>query len=162
MMLHVCTAVPLLSFTRILPATTRTRISLDTNGTKSSAPRQVQCMAANESSDSTIIRRTANYQRPILDYNHVQSLKSEYVVQLLLLLLLLLFVLNQKHKHLASFKKKKKQRRQFFLHFSNTQNLKVQCRSKINKTIMIILSAKCKGNKNHVIELGIYRSLKFQ
>ncbi len=79
MSLNVCALVPLLSFTR-LAATTRTGISLETNGSESSAPRPVQCMAANKNSDSTIIRRTANYQRPIWDYDYVQSLRSDYVV----------------------------------------------------------------------------------
>ena len=79
MSLSVCAFVPLLSFTR-LAATTRTGISLETNGSESNAPRPVQCMATNKNSDSTIIRRTANYQRPIWDYDYLQSLRSDYVV----------------------------------------------------------------------------------
>ncbi|GMY11172.1 myrcene synthase, chloroplastic-like [Fagus crenata] len=35
-------------------------------------------MVAKEISNSTIIRRTGNYQRPIWDYDYVQSLRSEY------------------------------------------------------------------------------------
>jgi (-)-alpha-terpineol synthase len=79
MSLHLCASVPLLSFTR-LPAKSRTCISLETNGSENSAPRPVKRMAANRNSDSTIIRRNANYQRPIWDYDYMQSLRSEYLV----------------------------------------------------------------------------------
>jgi (-)-alpha-terpineol synthase len=79
MSIHLCASVPLLSFTR-LPAKSRTCISLETNGSENSAPRPVKRMVANRNSDSTIIRRNANYQRPIWDYDYMQSLRSEYMV----------------------------------------------------------------------------------
>ncbi|KAK7827843.1 myrcene synthase [Quercus suber] len=40
----------------------------------------VQCMANSKISKSTdIVRRSANYQAPIWDYDYIQSLRSEYV-----------------------------------------------------------------------------------
>ncbi|KAM4128988.1 hypothetical protein ACJW30_02G210700 [Castanea mollissima] len=79
MSLFLHSSVPLLSFTR-LPATSRTCFSHKTNGSESRSPRTVQCMAAKRNSDnSSIIRRTANYQPPMWDYDYMQSLKSEYV-----------------------------------------------------------------------------------
>ena len=80
MSLFLHSSVPLLSFPR-LPATARTCFSHKTNGSESRSPRTAQCMAAKRNFDnSSIIRRTANYQPPIWDYDHMQSLKSEYVV----------------------------------------------------------------------------------
>ncbi|XP_075653682.1 terpene synthase 10-like [Castanea sativa] len=79
MSLFLHSSVPLLSFTK-LPATARSCFSHKTNGSESRSPRTIQCMAAKRNSEnSNIIRRTANYQRPIWDYDYMQSLKSEYV-----------------------------------------------------------------------------------
>ena len=40
----------------------------------------VQCVVVNRPSYETTVRRTANYQAPIWDYDYVQSLTSDYRV----------------------------------------------------------------------------------
>ena len=40
----------------------------------------VQCIVVNGPSCETNVRRTANYQASIWDYDYVQSLRSDYMV----------------------------------------------------------------------------------
>ena len=103
MSLFLHPSVPLHSFTRLL-TTARACFSHKTSGCESHSPRTVQCIVAKRNSDnSSIIRRTANYQPPIWDYDYMQSLKSEYVVYILFFLLFLLLVLRSRGINLVSF-----------------------------------------------------------
>lgn len=56
----------------------------------------VQCVVVNSPShEATTVRRTANYQPPIWDYDYVQSLRSDYVVTNLSLFFAILLICSR-------------------------------------------------------------------
>lgn len=53
--------------------------------TTGSVPRPFQCKATGKnSSNSIVVRRSANYQHPIWHHDYIESLKSKYVVHLVI------------------------------------------------------------------------------
>ncbi|CAK7349935.1 unnamed protein product [Dovyalis caffra] len=67
----------ILTFTKLPSTSSRTLLGFSSNAYSSC---QVRCMvAATSNTDKAIVRRSANFQTPIWDFNFIQSLSSEYV-----------------------------------------------------------------------------------
>ena len=70
---------PILAFPRLQPPT-RHCSRQGKSFSDSTSGLVVQCLFASKVQDQTAVRRSANYQPSIWDYDYIQSLRSNYVV----------------------------------------------------------------------------------
>jgi hypothetical protein len=78
MALYQLALFPISTVTK-LTFSSRTSLGLSRNGC---FPSQVRCMVATETCDQSIARRSGNYPTPFWDHKFLQSLTSEYVVNI--------------------------------------------------------------------------------